>query len=460
MEQDSQDSRGIAVAASKGELRQFDKSLSSSLRHLEWQVAVVPALLALVLNLCFFAAFSDHLTPDSASYITSAHSLLSSAAFNGDAGQPEMVRTPGYPLFLASFFAFSFGLGSVAFVQHLLLAGIVGAVAVAAFRVSGNPIAGVGAGVVLALDLAGIVTANDILTETLSTAFLLAASWQAYRAVTSDSHKALWLAGVAGLLAGWAVLIRPVALFYCGPLALFFLIAAKPGLKYRTAVVALLAFSVFPGFWITRNYRISGHATISPISGINMLLYRAAGALAANDPGNYNANFSRRKDELQALACQHLERIKGLPCAEISIADRASYYSELGARIMIHSPGGTMKLMLRGLGTIVLGGGAEQIAQILGVADRKAQVICLFYTVPVALLALLGSLYWFRRDRAIFWLLLLTLSYFFIISAGAEAYSRFRVPVMPLYAILAGGGVALLFDKFLTERRQAIGGRS
>jgi Dolichyl-phosphate-mannose-protein mannosyltransferase len=460
MVQDGQDSRGIAMASSKGENRRFDKSLSSAPRQLEWHVAVGPALLALVLNLCFFSAFQDHLTPDSASYIAAAHSLLLSAAFNNDAGQPETIRTPGYPLFLSPFFAFSFGMGSVAFVQHLLLAVMVGAVAVAGFRVSGNPIAGVGAGMILALDLAGIVTANDILTETLSTAFLLAASWQAYSAVTSDSHKAQWLAGFAGLLAGWAVLIRPVALFYGGPLALFFLIAAKPGLKCRTAVVALVAFSVFPGFWIARNYRISGHATISPISGINMLLYRAAGALAANDPGNYTANFGRRKDELQALACENLERIKGRPCAELSIADRASYYSELGARIMIHTPGGSTKLVLRGLGMVVLGGGAEQIAQITGVADRKAQVICLFYTVPVALLALLGTLYWFRRNRAIFWLLLLTLPYFFIISAGAEGYSRFRVPVMPLYAILAGGGVALLSDKFLTARRRVIGERS
>ncbi len=459
MEPQSQDSRGITMAGPKGELHRLDKSRSSAERQREWHVAVVPALLALVLNLCFFSAFREHLTPDSASYIAPAHSLLLSASFNNAADEPETVRTPGYPLFLALFFACSFGAWTVVLVQHLLLAGIVGAAAVAAFRVSGNPAAGVGAGMILALDLAGIVTANDILTETLSSAFLLAVACQAYRAATRDSPKALWLAGFAGLLAGWMVLIRPVALFYGGPLALFFLIAAKPGLKRRTAVAALLAFCVFPALWIARNYRITGHATISPISGINMLLYRAAGALAANDPGNYDANFSRRKDELQALACQNLERSQGRPCAELSIADRASYYSELGIRIMIRTPGGFMKLMFRGLGMVVLGGGAEEIAQIARVTDRTAQIICLFYTVPVALLALLGSLYWFRRDRAMFWLLLLTVVYFFVISAGAEGYSRFRVPVMPLYAILAGGGVALLSDKFLTQRRRAIGRR-
>src|SRR5271157_3885730 len=101
MEQDSQDSRAITKAGSKGELWLFAKLLSSPLRQLEWHVAVVPALLALVLNLCFFSAFRDHLTADSPSYIAPAHSLLLSASFNNGAGQPETVLTPGYPLFLA-----------------------------------------------------------------------------------------------------------------------------------------------------------------------------------------------------------------------------------------------------------------------------------------------------------------------------------------------------------------------
>ena len=38
--------------------------------------------------------------------------------------------------------------------------------------------------------------------------------------------------------------------------------------------------------------------------------------------------------------------------------------------------------------------------------------------------------------------LFFTIGYFFVISAGAEAYSRFKVPVMPMYALLIGGGAA------------------
>ena len=32
---------------------------------------------------------------------------------------------------------------------------------------------------------------------------------------------------------------------------------------------------------------------------------------------------------------------------------------------------------------------------------------------------------------------------------GAEAYSRFRVPFLPLYAMLAGGGAAALADQWI-----------
>ena len=66
--------------------------------------------------------------------------------------------------------------------------------------------------------------------------------------------------------------------------------------------------------------------------------------------------------------------------------------------------------------------------------------------MPLAVLAVLGIPYWWRRDRAFAWLVLLVIVYMFGMALGAEAYSRFRVPVIALYAILCGGGVAWLRD--------------
>jgi len=424
MEQKAQGAGGITTRGPGDAVGLSDVVHLKPQGRLEWRVAAIPVVLALGLNLLFFAAFRNHLQPDSLSYLVPAHTLVSAAAFNDAAGQPETVRTPGYPLFLAFFFALSLGVRTVVLVQHLILVSVVGATAVATYRVCGSRVAAVAAGIILALDLPSIETANTILTESVSTAFIFAVGYQAYRAATGDSRKALWHAAAAGLLGGWVVLIRPVALFYGVPLALFLFIAAKPGYRWKSAVVALLAFSLFPGFWIARNYRLTGHATVSSVAGINMLMYRAAGALAINDPGSFDANLVRRQDELQAVACQNLERTRSRPCSELSISDRASYYSNLGVSIILRNPGGYTREVLRGFGNVVLGGADAMLIA------RNMHV--LRYMVPVAALALVGLLYWFRRDRAMLWLLLLTVGYFSVISAGAGRYSRFAAPFMVL----------------------------
>jgi uncharacterized membrane protein YccC len=93
-----------------------------------------------------------------------------------------------------------------------------------------------------------------------------------------------------------------------------------------------------------------------------------------------------------------------------------------------------------------LGGSASLLSELTGVGEPIARMLSLVYTVPLAVLAVLGIPYWWRQDRAFTWLVLLVLVYMFGMALGAEAYSRFRVPVITLYAILCGGGVAWLRD--------------
>jgi hypothetical protein len=96
---------------------------------------------------------------------------------------------------------------------------------------------------------------------------------------------------------------------------------------------------------------------------------------------------------------------------------------------------------------IVLGGSANLLAELTGISEGVARLLALAYTVPLAVLALLGTSYWWQRDRAFACLVLLVIVYMFGMAFGAEAYSRFRVPVIALYAILCGGGVALLRER-------------
>jgi len=46
-----------------------------------------------------------------------------------------------------------------------------------------------------------------------------------------------------------------------------------------------------------------------------------------------------------------------------------------------------------------------------------------------------------------FWLASLTIAYFIVISSGGDGQSRLRVPIMPMYAMLIAGGVAVVLSR-------------
>jgi hypothetical protein len=86
-------------------------------------------------------------------------------------------------------------------------------------------------------------------------------------------------------------------------------------------------------------------------------------------------------------------------------------------------------------------------------SESSARLAALAYTVPIAIGATIGAVYWWRVDRAAAVIAIGTIGYMVVMSLGAEAYSRFRVPVLPLYALLAGGGAAMLAGRRAGSRR-------
>ena len=64
------------------------------------------------------------------------------------------------------------------------------------------------------------------------------------------------------------------------------------------------------------------------------------------------------------------------------------------------------------------------------------------YTAALFVFALLGAMALRRDDLGL--LVILTVGYFILVSAGGEAEARFRVPVMPQYAIAAAAGLEVV----------------
>jgi hypothetical protein len=411
----------------------------------------LPLSIAVVLHIVLAVAVAPRFEVDSAFYRAQAENLVAHGASLDIDGQPETRYTPGYPLFLALFLGSGLGYTGAMAAQHLLWIGVTAAAMVLVMQTSKSVVAASVAGVITTIDLPVLQSSISVLSETLAAATITATVLCAFQAIRAGTFSsAIKWAAAAGLLAGVTALVRPIAIGLGVPLAVAIVIGADRRWRMAAAVTLLAVFSVLPVAWTVRNARQTGVATLSSLAGINLLHFRAAGTMAIRDPGGIDANLIRRRDELEQIACRNLEARLQRPCAELSWAVRSVEYSTVAWPIILGDPVASGRQAARALGMIVLGGSANLLAEVTGMRESTARIVCLVYTVPMALLALIGIPYWWRRDRAFAWLVLLVLTYMFGMALGAEAYSRFRVPVIALYAILCGGGVA-----FVRDRKQA-----
>jgi 4-amino-4-deoxy-L-arabinose transferase-like glycosyltransferase len=383
---------------------------------------------------------SSYYAVDTPSYMVPADNLLQRHEFVNELYQPELTRTPGYPLLLALFRINPLKVEYLILLQHVLCVLTVVALAGAALRVTDSSLIALASASVLSLDLATLVVANVLLTEIVFTVFVAFASWMLYQ-VAKEATGTIARTAAAGLMGGCAVLIRPVGLLYFVPVSIYLCLVLKRR-AIRPILVFTASFLLFPLAWCTRNYVESGYFGISTITGDDLLAYKAAGALAVRQPGDYLTNVLKSQSVLQEQACQGMLRTYGRDCAQVSEAQRAEYSARMGIDIIIRNIPGYLQSALVGLGYILFGGGTEALSQMGRLNLHLAKRIVLLITIPEAGLAVVGCWFWFRRERTLCYLLVLTVVYFLLISAGAEAYSRFRVPVMPMYALLVGAGIA------------------
>jgi len=194
-----------------------------------WLLPAVGGLAAAIAVLSL-GAKSLWVTPEARGYVVLAAGIAERWDFSHDL---FLLRTPGYPLLLASIFACfgSISPWAILVVQHLMMIASVVLLTATAWRLTRGRVASLLAGALLASNLQLWAYAGMVMSEVPYTLVVIACAHSAVRAVQESSGRAL---AVASLLAGVAYLVRPLGLGLVAVTALAGLLIA---LQWRKTIV-------------------------------------------------------------------------------------------------------------------------------------------------------------------------------------------------------------------------------
>ena len=445
------------------------RPLSHAARRAFWLVLIITLVLRLGVLLFIHQTNPQGLVAeDTGSYVGPAQALLEIGEFAQNPAkpdQPELVRTPVYPAFIAAVqYFFGPGLLPVAIAQVFVSL----ITMIAAFNMARHLWGSAAAClciVLLGLDLSGFLFSQQILSECLFTALLSLAMLCGVRLLLQGQGAGL--AFGLGLLFGLATLTRPISYYLIPLLALFVLIALwRMRQRFLPALglvlVMLLPLVLMVGGWQYRNHQVAGISGLSNIVGENLLKFWAAEIVAMRDGGTRLEAENKLLDELGR------PQEKGLPPKEVM-----RIYKEKSLQIIKDHPDLVIKGVTRGALTILLvplvpdvmiyfgqtpGTGplgdflrmpiADWTAKWLGkrpweMAAHGGALLYLLVIYAGALLSLGlilrgGGQAW---AHALLWLVIL---YMLGIALGPSVYGRLRAPVMPFLCIAAGAGWAWL----------------
>lgn len=404
------------------------------------------------------------MAPDSASYDDSARSLVRTGRFAVSPAipdRPQLVRTPGYPAFIALVYLACGERRSAVIVVQIAVSILTVLLAYRTAREGWGPRAAAAAALVLALDPVSFVYSGVLLTETLFTFLLCLAACAGARFAFSGSGGGAFLLGLGISL---ATLVRPIGYYLLAPVLLWAaIIEARRGAPLRRIAfrcgAAALPWVLLVGGWQMRNLRAAGSAEFSHITGLSLLHYRAADVVAMRDAVSL--------DEARARLMARVPAADGLSPGEAS-----ARLSALAISVLREHPWLVVKSSARGAAKMLCVPGEYELLGYCGadvtkdgclgdlarlsprayaekwLAGRKSQFAAFLpsaaYLLLVGLCALCSLAKFRGMEREARWaycLLVIIAAYLVVFSAGPEAGPRFRVPLMPFLSVLAAIGL-------------------
>lgn len=291
-----------------------------------WRSVLSLAVLTLLARLpvvVLIALFPNQaITSDSPLYNQLAVNLLKYGVFSSDGLKPELLRTPGYPLFLASVYAVcgtSCPIAAVFLQQTVLALGIVVLMFWIAKHVLANDFLAFLAAAFYSFSPITITLNSYLLTETLYLLLFLLSMWL----MLLNRQRSRWgslLLIASGVSYGAATLVRPIGIAYF-IVPLVAIVWRTPGRIWRRALagISLVAsFQLALAPWAFRNYQVSGRYAITTL-GSGLLLHVNLAYLETDLYGlTYHEAQNKLWDEQSA-------RLASLPGATEADRDAVGY---------------------------------------------------------------------------------------------------------------------------------------
>ncbi len=445
-----------------------------------WSLIALAALVKLlILATVYPQRPSIVVNPDTSTYVRPARALLEIGRFAMSPArpeEPELNRTPGYPLVLAVCFRlFGPGLLAPAVLNILFSAGTGLLAALLAVRLFG-PFAARVAAAAVAFEPSGFHYSTVVLTDTPFTFFLVLAIVLLVRGLGRDNgREAVFFA--AGLALALAILIRPIA-YYLPVVLAALLVLASPRRRALAAVALLLPPVLLVGGWQVRN-RVRGGTWLVSQQQKVMLYFCHAAYVEARVHG-IPAPTEQERYGFQELLWRfsYVERARDVfgerryedlypDTSKLSLVELSDHWYRRALVVLKAHPWWVLEEHLRGAACLFLSppavlwafgwgflvpsqaffdafcsGELLRVAAILARDYRGLFVLSAISLVAVLAIYALAVRGLRRAPReAGTAALLLTMVYLAVVSAAPNAMDdRYRLPILALLAVFAGGG--------------------